>query len=163
MIKFVALYKKPADEAAFLRHYQEVHTPLVLKTPGLARLEVTRFTRSPQGGEPAFFLMAEMYYPDLATYKAAMKSPENAAAGQDLMKFAGDVVTLLQGEMQPSDQPEAAVRAASGQAGPVRPAGAGHTPDPGQVMARQQEMDREGKTASGASELADQDRSFDKK
>lgn len=100
MIKFIALYKKPADEAAFMRHYTEVHTPLVLRVPGLERLEVTRLTRNPLGGgEPAYFLMAEMYYPDLDTFKAAMRSPENAATGADLMTFADDVVTLLQGEV----------------------------------------------------------------
>jgi uncharacterized protein (TIGR02118 family) len=99
MIKFIALYKKPADEEAFMRHYTEVHTPLVLKVPGLHKLEVTRLTRNPMGGEPAYFLMAEMSYPDMDTFKAAMKSPENAATGADLMTFAADLVTLLQGEV----------------------------------------------------------------
>ena len=99
MIKFVALYRQPADEHAFMQHYLNVHVPLVRQIPGLDRLELTRFTRSPLGGEPAYFLMAEMYYPDRDTFKAAMKSPENAAAGEDLMSFAGDIVTLVQGEL----------------------------------------------------------------
>ncbi|HWG84120.1 MAG TPA: EthD family reductase [Deinococcales bacterium] len=99
MVKLVALYRKPADPEAFMRHYREVHTPLVLQTPGLARLEVSRVTRNPMGGEPAYFLMAEMYYPDSEAFKAAMKSPENAAAGKDLMSFAADVVTMMVAEV----------------------------------------------------------------
>ena len=153
MIKFVALYRKPADEEAFLRHYAEVHTPLVRRTPGLARLEVTRFTRNPAGGDPAFFLMAEMYYPDLETFKTAMKTPENAAAGRDLTSFAGDVVTLLQGETQG----EAPHQDAPAVQVPDLMRASNATPDPQQVMERQQEMDREGKTASGAYELRDHD------
>ena len=145
MLKFIALYKQPADEAAFLKHYAEVHTPLVLKTPGLSRLEVTRLTRNPMGGEAAYFLMAEMYYPDLDTYKAAMKSPENAAAGKDLMGFAGDLVTLLQGEVQ-QGQADAVTQGRP----PQRP---DHVPDPTEIMERQREMDEEGKTASGAYEI----------
>jgi uncharacterized protein (TIGR02118 family) len=95
MVKLVALYKKPADPDAFLRHYHEVHRPLVLSTPGLQALEVSRVTRNVMGGEPPYFLIAEMSFPDLDTYKVAMRSPENAAAGEDLMRFAGDLVTLL--------------------------------------------------------------------
>ena len=66
MIKLVALFRKPDDPEAFLRHYREVHDPLVRKTPGLARYEVSRVTGDPFGGEPAYFLVAEMYYPDRA-------------------------------------------------------------------------------------------------
>ena len=42
MYKLIALYKKPADPAAFEKHYAEVHRPLVEKVPGLARLVVNR-------------------------------------------------------------------------------------------------------------------------
>ena len=42
MIKLMALYKKPDDEATFLKHYNEVHIPLVNKVPGLARTVINR-------------------------------------------------------------------------------------------------------------------------
>jgi len=98
VITFVALYRKPADEAAFLKHYFDAHLPLARRIPGMTAMHVTRFTRNPMGGEPEYILMAEMQYPDMETYKAAMKSAENAEAGRDLMQFAAEVVTLLQGE-----------------------------------------------------------------
>lgn len=41
-VKLIALYKKPDDEAAFLRHYHDVHMPLVLKTPHLVKTEINR-------------------------------------------------------------------------------------------------------------------------
>ncbi len=95
MIKLIALYKKPDDEAAFLKHYHDVHIPLVEKVPGLARTVVNRVTASPMGGEPEYFLIAEMHYPDKATFDAAMASAENRACGKDLMSFAKGRVTLL--------------------------------------------------------------------
>ena len=42
MVKFVALYKKPADVEAFEKHYNEIHAPLAKKMPGLVKLEVDR-------------------------------------------------------------------------------------------------------------------------
>lgn len=95
MKKLIALYRQPADVDAFLKHYQEVHLPLVAKTPGLLRTEINRVTAAPMGGEPPYFLIAEMVFADQDSFDAAMKSPENRAAGKDLMGFARDIVTLL--------------------------------------------------------------------
>jgi hypothetical protein len=49
MIKLIALYRTPADAAAFDKHYHEIHTPLVRKYPGLRKLEITRVTGAPIG------------------------------------------------------------------------------------------------------------------
>ena len=96
-VKLIALYRKPDDVEAFLAHYNDVHMPLVRKTPNLERVELNRVTDSPMG-EPAYFLIAEMVFPDRERFDAAMKSPENRAAGKDLMGFAADLVTLLVAE-----------------------------------------------------------------
>lgn len=95
MYKLIALYKKPADVAAFEKHYAEVHRPLVDRIPGLARLVLNRGIDAPWGGPPPYYLMAEMHFADEAAFTAAMASPENAAAGKDLRKFAGDGVTMM--------------------------------------------------------------------
>jgi len=95
MHKLIAIYRKPADPAAFERHYAEVHTPIVKSIPGLAKLVLNRSTPPPWGGDAAFYLIAEMHFPDAATFNAAMASPENRAAGKDLRQFAGDIVTLV--------------------------------------------------------------------
>jgi uncharacterized protein (TIGR02118 family) len=96
-IKLIALYKRPDDEAAFLRHYEDVHMPLVAKTPNLVKSVVNRVTGSPMG-TPEYFLIAEMHYANRANFNEAMASPENRAAGKDLMGFASSLVTLLVAE-----------------------------------------------------------------
>ena len=92
--KLMAMYKSPADPAAFDRHYADVHAPLARKIPGLSKLVLNRGVTPPWGGEPAWYLVAELHFPDEATFAAAMASPENRATGKDLRQFAGDIVTL---------------------------------------------------------------------
>ena len=95
MHKLIALYKQPADPEAFERHYADVHLPLAHIIPGLERLVLNRPVPAPWGGAAPYYLMAELHFPDQATFNVAMGSPENRAAGRDLRQFAGDIVTLL--------------------------------------------------------------------
>jgi uncharacterized protein (TIGR02118 family) len=97
MIKLTALYKKPTNIDAFEQHYAQVHIPLVEKIPGIRKTEWTRFLASPQGEAP-YYMMYEMYFDSMDSYQAAMKSEENKAAGQDLLSFAKDLVTLMVAE-----------------------------------------------------------------
>lgn len=98
-VKLVALYREPEDVDAFMSHYEEVHLPLVAKTPHLLRTVIGRVTGSPLGAAP-YFLIAEMFFPDADRFKEAMRSDENRAAGKDLMGFAADLVTLMVVEEQ---------------------------------------------------------------
>lgn len=93
-VKLVALYRKPEDEEAFLDHYHNVHAPLVRKTPHLESMSVGQVTGSPMRETP-YFLLAQMRFPDRERFDEAMRSPENRAAGKDLMGFAKDLVTLM--------------------------------------------------------------------
>ena len=97
-MKLVALYKEPADPAAFDQAYFQTHLPLVEKVPGVQKIVITRFSRTLMG--EGFYLMAEMYFADNDTLKAAMKSPEMAAAGENLNSFAQGLVTLMFAEEQ---------------------------------------------------------------
>jgi len=99
MIKLVALFKRPENAEEFYQHYKEVHAPLMMQVPGLERMEVTQDLKAFRG-EPEYFLIAEMYFRDQATFDAAMASEENRAAGKDLMSFARDVVTMVYGEVE---------------------------------------------------------------
>ncbi len=100
MVKLVALFKRPEDAAAFDQHYREVHAPLMRAVPGLHKMEVTRFTSGMRGETPEYYLMAEMYWQDKKALDAAMASPENRAAGKDLMSFARDYVTMMFAEVE---------------------------------------------------------------
>ena len=98
MFKLIALYKAPQDPDAFMAHYKDTHVPLVRKIPGLQKVELTKVVNTLMG-EPGNFLLAEMYFADEASYKTAMKSPDNAAAGKDVGVFAAGLVTLMKGEV----------------------------------------------------------------
>ena len=95
MKKLIALYAMPNDPEAFMAHYRTVHLPLVNKIPGLLKAELTVIDRTLMG-EPGNFILAEMYFED-DKFKDAMRSPENAATGQDLANFAEGLVTVMTG------------------------------------------------------------------
>ena len=98
MVKLVALYKKPADVSAFETHYKDIHAPLAKKMPGLKKLEVAHFTGAP-GGEPKFYMMAELYFDTKEAMMSALGSPEGKAAAKDVMSFAGDIIHMMFAEI----------------------------------------------------------------
>jgi uncharacterized protein (TIGR02118 family) len=99
MVKLVALYKKPADIAAFEEHYHNIHMPLTEKIPGLKHVELSKFTGSPMG-ESEYYMMAEMYFDNMEALKAGMSSPEGRASGKDVMSFAKELVTMMFAEVE---------------------------------------------------------------
>jgi uncharacterized protein (TIGR02118 family) len=98
MYKLVAIYRQPEEPEAFDEHYFGTHRQLMDKVPGHDRVEVSRVTRSLMG-ERDIYLMFEMWFSDKEAFKIALKSPENMAAGQDLMGFAGDLVSVFTAEV----------------------------------------------------------------
>lgn len=94
MVKLVAIYKQPPDKDKFDNHYNNIHTPLAKKIPGLRKLEVSRYFGSPTG-ESRYHLMAEMYFDDKEAMFAALQSEEGKAAGKDVMGFAGDLIHMM--------------------------------------------------------------------
>lgn len=96
MSKLIALYKLPENPETFDQAYFKSHLPLIARLPGLQATTITRFTRTVMGD--GYYLMAEMVFADKDSLKAAMKSPEMAAAGENLNSFAAGLVTLMFGE-----------------------------------------------------------------
>jgi uncharacterized protein (TIGR02118 family) len=92
--QLVALFHTPPDPAAFLEHYRTVHVPLVRAMPGLRAFRVS-IVRDRVMGDGDWFLMAVMEFSDRAALDAAMASPEGRAAGRDVARLAGSLVTLL--------------------------------------------------------------------
>ncbi len=95
MVKVIVLYTKPKDQETFMRHYEEVHAPLVRKLPGLERLVVNRVRGDSADGAPPYTTVAELHFPDREVFKAAMRSPENQAVIEDLQGFAQGLSTIL--------------------------------------------------------------------
>jgi uncharacterized protein (TIGR02118 family) len=97
-MKLTAIYKQPTDPQAFDEAYFNTHLPLIKKVPGLQRTVITRFSRTLMGDE--VYMLADMYFTDSSALKVGLKSPEMAAAGENLNSFAAGLVTLLIGEEQ---------------------------------------------------------------
>lgn len=95
-MKLIALYKHPEDMEDFEQKYFNTHLPLISKVPGLERIVITRINRTIMG--EGFYMIAEMYFADADSLKSGMKSPEMAAAGENLNSFAEGLVTLMFGE-----------------------------------------------------------------
>ena len=93
-----ALYRPPADAADFARHYFGTHVPLVERTPGLVENRVHRVTR-PIVGTPEYHLLAELVFTSPEAVRAAFRSPEWAAAGEDLQAWGGtELLTMFAAE-----------------------------------------------------------------
>jgi uncharacterized protein (TIGR02118 family) len=99
MFKMIALYKQPQDAAEFDRQYFQEHLPLAMKMPGLKRSEVSKINGSPMG-QSEYYLIAEMYFDDMESLKAATSSAEGKAAAKNLMSFAKDIVTMMFAEVE---------------------------------------------------------------
>jgi uncharacterized protein (TIGR02118 family) len=96
-IKLIAIYRRPENEFAFNKHYEEIHTPLVLNIPGLQSLTVNRIKKHVMG-EDQPYMIVEMAYADRAAFDTAMASEENKATGKDVMTFAKGIVSLVMAE-----------------------------------------------------------------
>ena len=91
MTRFVVTYRMPdsADDAArFEADYRSTHLPLVARTPGLTRVEISRVTRT-VAGSPAPMLVAVLTFADAAAMSAAMRSEQWAASGRNLADIGG--------------------------------------------------------------------------
>jgi uncharacterized protein (TIGR02118 family) len=65
MIKVTVLFGHPASEQEFERYYADKHLPIAATMRGVSRLELTRFGSGPDGGKPAYYRMAELYFSQL--------------------------------------------------------------------------------------------------
>lgn len=99
MIKYVALYRTPEDPESFDKNYFGTHVPIVDETPGLVRTELAKVTRM-MVGEPAYYVMAELYFDSVESMKAAFKTDPWRASGENLQSWGGmDLVTMFTAEV----------------------------------------------------------------
>jgi uncharacterized protein (TIGR02118 family) len=99
VIKYVALYRTPDDPETFDKDYFGTHVPIVNDTPGLVRTELAKVTRT-MVGEPAYYLLAELYFDSGESMKAAFKTEPWRASGDNLQSWGGmDLVTMFTAEV----------------------------------------------------------------
>jgi uncharacterized protein (TIGR02118 family) len=86
----LALYKKPADPAAFDAHYANNHAPLAKQLPGLVSYTLGR------GGESdPYYLIAILTFESQAALGAALQSELGKKVVADLGNFAQAGVDVL--------------------------------------------------------------------
>jgi len=95
MAKIVALYKKPANAAAFDSYYVSTHVPKAKSLPGLRRYEVSSGPVTSAQGDSPYHLVAVLGFDSLAAIQTALGSPEGRAVADDLGNFAQAGVELL--------------------------------------------------------------------
>lgn len=71
----------------------------------VSKAELTKLFSSPDGKKPAFYRMAELYFPSQAQMQETLNSPEGKAAIDDLPKFATGGVTMIVGNATEMLQP----------------------------------------------------------
>ena len=99
-MKVTVLYHHPKSPDEFEKYYESTHLPLAeQKMTGVARLELTKFISAPDGGKPAFYRMAELYFTTQAEMEQSMGSPGGQATVADLKNFATGGVTVLIGSV----------------------------------------------------------------
>jgi uncharacterized protein (TIGR02118 family) len=97
MQKVTVLYGHPTNAADFEKYYSETHLPIAGKMSGVAKLELTKFSSAPDGGKPAFYRMAELYFSSPEQMQQTLGSPEGKATVDDLARFATGGVTVVIG------------------------------------------------------------------
>lgn len=88
MFKLVLLFRKREDlsQEEFLRHWREIHVPLVEKVPGIRRYVISPVRGAPLG-EPDYDGMAELWFDDERIARAALATPETEATARDARNF----------------------------------------------------------------------------
>ena len=100
MMKVTVLYGHPKSIDEFEQYYESIHLPLAAKMKGVDRLELTKFVPGPDGANPAFYRMAELYFSDQDHMEKTLSSAEGQATVADLQKFATGGVTVLIGSVK---------------------------------------------------------------
>lgn len=100
MIKLTLLYGHPVDPVAFESYYANTHLPMAAKIQGAIKLELTKFISAADGGNPAYYRMAEFLFSNPEEMQKTLHSPEGQAASADLPNFATGGVTFIVGVVE---------------------------------------------------------------
>lgn len=102
-VKVVAFVRRRPDltRAEFVERWTRAHVALSSRL-GMQPYRIN-VALEPQddGTTPPYDGTAEMYWPDLATFRAALASPEGILAGDDVSNFAASVELMVVEEYVP--------------------------------------------------------------
>jgi uncharacterized protein (TIGR02118 family) len=99
MVKITGLFGHPEDPNAFEEYYASTHVPLVNKIPNLQRFEAARIVATPDGSEPPYYRIAELYFEDMEQMQTGLASGKGQAMAADAQNFATGGLTLFVSEL----------------------------------------------------------------
>jgi uncharacterized protein (TIGR02118 family) len=99
MVKGTALFGHPDDPDAFEEYYASTHVLLVEKIPNVQRFEAARIVATPDGSEPPYYRIGELYFEDVEQMQAGLASEEGQAVTADFQNFATGGVTIFLSEI----------------------------------------------------------------
>ncbi len=99
MLKVTVLYGHPTSIDEFEKYYENSHLPIASKMEGVDRLELTKFISAPDGGKPAYYRMAELYFVTQDQMEQSLGSEEGQATVADLDNFATGGVSIIIGSV----------------------------------------------------------------
>lgn len=99
MVKVTVLYGPPTDASAFEDHYANKHLPLAEKMPNVKRFEASRVTGTPDGSEPPYYRMAELWFDSDEDMQESTDSEEGRATVADIATFATGGATVVIAEI----------------------------------------------------------------
>lgn len=93
MHKLMLIFRNPPDILDFETRWSNEFVPKAERMPGIRRVTVSRIRGGP-GGTVEPFLIHEFYFKDAVALQEAISSPQGEAAGNALMGFAAQEVTV---------------------------------------------------------------------
>jgi uncharacterized protein (TIGR02118 family) len=100
MHKVTVLYGHPEDAASFEDYYENNHVPIAAKIPNVQRFESGQAIAAPDGGDPTYHRIAELWFEDMDQLQQGMGSEEGQAATGDIPNFATGGATVLISEVE---------------------------------------------------------------
>lgn len=94
----LALYKKPADPAAFDRYYADHHAPLAKTLPGLQSFTLSKGLTA----KDPYYQVATLTFASIGALQSALASAQGTAVVADLKNFAQAGVDVMTFETVPA-------------------------------------------------------------
>jgi uncharacterized protein (TIGR02118 family) len=101
-MKLVVIYPYPKDVETFERKYVSDHAPMVTADafPGITKFVATKIVGTPDGSQPPFYRVAELYFPSTELLEQALASSgaQKAVAHAISISNGGPPMVLIAAE-----------------------------------------------------------------
>jgi uncharacterized protein (TIGR02118 family) len=99
MVKLIVFFTKPPEPEfeSFENMFSQRYVPAAARIPNLRKEKVSRAIGAPRGEAP-YYMIHELWFDDYNALVEALNSIEGRVAGQELMNFARDQVTMMYAE-----------------------------------------------------------------